>query len=497
MIRFEHYFNKSVSIALTCTIGLVVAYFLYELASYLLIDYPFNQYEPEVIMDSWGLAHGQDLYPARSIGPIAGLYAPLYHIVVAFFFQFLPETLLTARLVSISSLFVGMYFIKKTTSELPFPALLAFLGILIWHPIIAEFDFHAKPDSFSVLLGMASVYFLIKSETISWRAILVSALFSALAISTKQSMLFVPVGIGLALLISRNYKAVFNFSFSFLLITAGLWSVFTYTLGPDLWYYVFVQPGSFQMRWGSIFINFWSIQSNLPWLILLGLIPVFIKQHSLPKPFLLLLCVSLFALPASVLTASKGGGLTNAYQPFFYFLTWTLLSAVAYQWKKGLNLEDWVLKNKIWAKALLILIIWFTLRPNIPSIITSVNHRLNVHASYEKLAETLRENQGIVYVPMDNYLSLKAGKPLRWSYKWQVETRLSAPNNPPQNHTSIALASDMVVTILNYDWTSDTKLESDLIKHGYKQLEVYKMDLFREYRLWKKPNPTEMDKMRD
>lgn len=492
MQRIEQYFNKFVSIALTCTIGLVAAYFLYELASYLLIDYPFNQYEPEVIMDAWGLAHGQDLYPARSIGPIAGLYAPLYHIVVAFFFQFLPETLLTARLVSISSLFLGMYFIKKTTPELPFAALLAFFGILIWHPNISEFDFHAKPDSFSVMLGMASVYVLIKSETISWRAILLSALFSALAISAKQSMLFVPVGILFALLLRKDYSAVFNFSLTFVLITAGLWSVFTYTLGSDLWYYVFVQPGSFSMRWGSIFINFWAIQNTLPWLILLGLIPVFIKQHSFPKPFLFLLSISLFALPASVLTASKGGGLTNAYQPFFYFLTWTLLSGIALQWKNGLQFQEWILKNKVWAKSLLILLIWFTLRPNIPSIITSVKHRLNVHFNYEMLTESLRENQGTVYVPMDNYLSLKAGKPLRWSYKWQVETRLSKPNNPPQNHTSIALKSDWVVTILNYDWTSDTKLESDLIKNGYEQQSVYKMDLFREYRLWKKPSQQKM-----
>jgi hypothetical protein len=86
---------------------------------------------------------------------------------------------------------------------------------------------------------------------------------------------------------------------------------------------------------------------------------------------------------------------------------------------------------------------------------------------------------------MDNYLSLKVGKPLRWSYKWQVETPLRKPNRPEKDHTSIALESDWVVTVKNNDWTSDTRLESVLAKNGFIQIKEYPVTLSQTYRLWK------------
>lgn len=483
----EQHFRKWTQLGLQATIGLFVLYFLSEMAVYLLIDFPFNQYEPEVMLDAWALSKGMDLYPAREVGPPAGLYAPFYHIVTALFFQILPDSLLTARLVSILAMLGSVWLIKQHSKNLPQAWLWAFFAIFIWHPNISTFDMHAKPDSLSVFLGMFSVFWALQTEQKRMYWIL-AALSSALAVATKQSMLFVPAGIGLALLLQRDWIKLMQFSLFFLGFSAGIWWLFSLFLGDGLWFYVFVQPGTFRMRWAGTFINFWYIQSPVIWWLVLLSIPVYLAQKVWDKSYVLLLSVTLLALPASVLTASKGGGLANAYQPFFYFMSWIFLYVIAQNWAENWKLSNWITPQQTTATFGLVILLWFTLRPNIPSIVYSFKYRYQQWKHYEYLADKLAKEPGTVYVPMDNYLSLKAGKPIRWSYKWQVETPMRGLQSfPKENSFTLAEKSDWVVTIDNGDWTSDTELEKQLQRKGFEQVEQLQMGQIRSYRLWKKP----------
>jgi hypothetical protein len=477
-------FNKLVSLLFKMTIGFFSMYFLYEIASHLLLDFPLNAYEPEVIMDSWAVSQGKELYPLRTVGPIAGLYAPLYNIVIAFFFQFLPNTLLTARLISILSLLISGWMVSKSLKNLPYAGIIGLFSILIWHPSLLNFDMHAKPDSFSVLIGIASAFVVISKKT--YQGIIISALLASLALAAKQSMAFVPVGIGLAFLIQKEWKNTIVFSIAFLSSTALLWFVLFKTMGPDMWFYVFVQPGSFQMHWAGAIINFWNIQSSLFWLISLILIPIVLKQKRFDWELIVVLCISLIALPASVLTASKGGGMVNAYQPFYYFSTWLCLLLVDKQWFEGLGLNKWYLEFTSYLQWVLIIVLFISVRPNLPSILYSIPQRIETHRQYSSLVNDIQFDGGFVYAPMDNYVTLKAGKPIRWSYKWQIETRLTNDFNPGKNHTSIALKSDLVVTVLNESWTSDTKLEANLSKNGFEKMKSYPVFLGQVYNLWKK-----------
>ncbi|TNE70722.1 hypothetical protein EP331_11340 [bacterium] len=479
-------FQKLTHVLFQTTLGLFVLYFLYEIAAALLIDFPFNQYEPEVVIDAWALSNGMDVYPSRAIGPPAGLYAPFFHIVVAAFFQVLPNTLLTARLVSVLSVLGASWVLFSTIKTLPKAGIVSFIAILMWHPLISMFDLHAKPDSLAVALGMLSVWFVLKEKS-GFKELVFAALLSALTVATKQSMLFVPVGIGLALLLFREWKSVLIFGVLFLGFSVVLWWIFSLTLGPDLWFYVFVQPGTFRMRWAGVFINFYMIQSPLPWFLLLMSIPVYIKQKRFSKRYILLFVVSVLALPASVLTASKGGGLSNAYQPFFYFMIWNFLIMISEQWKQGLELETWFKRYPDVAKFSIAVLLVLTIQPNLPSVITAPIYHFQQWKNYEALADKIREKGGSVYVPMDNYLSLKAGSPIRWSYKWQLETSMrDVERKNDENSFSLALKSDQVVTIDNGDWTSDTQLVKKLERNGYHQIESYQMGQIRTYTLWNK-----------
>jgi hypothetical protein len=478
--------KRLLNLIFKAVVGFFLLFFLYETTSFLLVDFPFNMYEPEVIMDSWAVSQGQYLYPLRTVGPIAGLYAPLYNIVIAFFFQFLPNTLLTARLISVLSLLFAVGMIFKSIKNLPFAGILSIFAIFMWHPALLNFDMHAKPDSFSVMLGMASTFVLISKRSI--KTILLAAFLSALALAAKQSMAFVPVGIGLALLIQKDWKNVFLFGVSFLVLTGALWFVLFKTMGPDMWFYVFVQPGTFKMYWAGTIINFWYIQYTLIWLAVLVLFPVLMYQKQLTWDIILVFSVTILAMPACVLTASKGGGMVNAYQAFFYFSSWLALLMIDKQWKSGLNIQNRVVKNEYLTQWILILVLFFTVKPNFPSIILSIPQRLETHKQYSALINDIQKDGGTIYAPMDNYVSLKAGKPIRWSYKWQIETPLTKDNNPGKNHVNLALASDLVVTVHNADWTSDTKLEVILQQNGYSKLHSYPLTLSQTYFLWKKSN---------
>ncbi|NCP83535.1 MAG: hypothetical protein GW823_01280 [Bacteroidetes bacterium] len=477
-------FNKLVSLLFNLTIGFFSLFFLYEMASHLLLDVPLNAYEPEVIMDSWAVSQGKELYPLRTVGPIAGLYAPLFNIVVALFFQVFPNTLLTARLISILSLIISGWLISKSIKNLPFAGIIGLFSILIWHSNLLNFDMHAKPDSFSVLLGMASAFAVIQKKI--YQRIIISALIASFALAAKQSMAFVPVGIGLAFLVQKEWKNTLVFSLAFLSSTVLLWFVLGKTMGPDLWFYVFIQPGSFKMNWAALLINFWYIQYSLFWLASLVLIPIVVKQKRVDWEIKVIFCISLFALPACVLTVSKGGGMVNAYQAFYYFSTWLCILLFDKQWNVGLNLKHIVDKYPSQVQWGLSIILFISVHPNFPSIILSVPQRIEMHKQYSTLVDDIQSSGGTVYAPMDNYVTLKAGKPIRWSYKWQVETRLSKEINPGKNHTSIALESDLVVTVLNESWTSDTKLEASLAKNGFKKIKSYSLNLGQEYNLWKK-----------
>ena len=479
------------SIQKICTLFLVALlsffglYALYEIVCFLWIDFPFNYYESEVITDAIAFHRGNPLFPARSEGPWGGLYAPFYHFVLSFLFFFFPETITTGRLVSILSMLVSAWFIYKSIKNLPFKAVWAFVAIFVWHQSLLMFDMHAKPDSLGTMLGMAALFVLVTNEW-TWKMLLLSALFSVLSVSTKQSMLFIPAGIGLALLIHLKWRELIQFSTFFVGGTVVLWTIFHFTTGPDMWYYVFVQPGTFKMRWGGLLFNIWDINNILPWLLTIPFIPkIFAERRENPSSILFLMVV-LLAIPACVLSATKGGGQSNSFQPFFYIATWFFLFLLSEQWNKDYEFyASFKSSTSAWILSIFVLIL-FTWQPNVPSIITSLKFRKSAHQNYSTLIKDIRANEEPAYCAIDNYLHIKAGNPLRWSVKWESETLRNNLDNKPKTHSNvIALQHSQVVTIHFLSWVKELVLEEKLQRNGYTLVKTYPMDQLREYRLWR------------
>jgi hypothetical protein len=472
-------------------LGIVSAYGLWEIAHMLLIDFPFNFYEAEVVGDAWRLAQGDAMYPLLEEGPYGGLYAPGYHFLLAGFFSLLPDTMVTARLTSVLSVLLIAWLIIRTENpkNKGIWYLTAFVSLIIWHNTLAQFDLHAKPDTFGVLLSVTALYFAIKtSHKQHWKLAVLSGLFIAAGVITKQTNLFIlPPVLGFFLL-KKEYRTSFYIFLSFVLSSALLWFIASLTTGPEIWFYVFEQPGAFRMRWGVVGDSIWYIIDQ-PLILIYGgiFVAYFLKKRLTSADYLIFFSV-IFAWPACVLSASKGGGLSNSYQPMYYLVSYglmlfamrsSLFRNFTEQKERTARETTW-----LWSLALVLLI---TVHINPVSNITTTDWRWNAQHNYEYLADRLEQMEGQIYVPFDNYLTIKAENPLIWSRKWEVETNMSkAEHHPERSSTAIALESAAVVTITHFGWNDESKLEQKLRQHNFKKDTTLTMDQLREYHLWLK-----------
>lgn len=486
---WEDFLTDNAHRAWWLALGIVSAYGIWEIAHMLLIDFPFNYYEAEVVGDAWRLSKGEAMYPLLEEGPYGGLYAPGYHFLLAGFFTLLPDTLITARLTSVLSILLIAWLIIQTENPSHKPAwfLTAFASLIIWHNALVQFDLHAKPDTFGVLLSISALYFAIKSaRSADWKLVLISGFFIAAGVITKQTNLFILPPLLVFFLLKKELRLSGILLGSFVISSAVLWFIAAMTTGPEIWFYVFDQPGAFRMRWGVVGDSIWNILDQ-PLVYLYGALVLwnFLKEKLTSADYLIFFSV-LFAWPACVLSASKGGGLANSYQPLFYLISYGLL-LFAMRSQLFSNLSD--IKNRthfdtaiLWTLALVMLI---TVHINPVSSLTTTDWRWNAQQNYEYLADRLKEVDGQIYAPYDNYLTIKAGKPLIWSRKWEVETDMTKAEHHPKNSSvSIAFESAAVVTITHFDWNNERDLEQRLQKNSFIKDTTLPMDQLREYHLW-------------
>lgn len=470
--------------------GLAIVYGLAEVLFYLWVDYPFNKYEPEVAMEAWRLSHGEPIYTPLDSGPYAGLYAPLFQLTGALFYLVFSESITLLRLISIASLAAIAFFgwklaPRQTWWQLLFAAVL----IVIWHNRVVQFDMHAKPDSFAIMLGIAALLPFIlhnKIRTASW---LISALLAALAFAAKQPMLLFVAGIGFALLLHNRWKDALLFGFAFLAVSGVLWWLLSILTGKEIVFYTLIQPGGFDIpaaRLGnaalSILNNWW-----LPIALLLMLRRWVNDNWHLTDT--LLLCSLLFAYPASILTAAKGGGLANGYMPFYYLLALIIVRNFQIEalWRVA-KLSKLPRKfSESWRAAFAVylgLAIFLTLGINPASYITSWQYRITAYHNYEQLTSGLKNTEGDVYAPMDNYLTLKIGRPWYWSAKSEQDLGAVKPDIK-RRYRAKAITSDYTVSVSWNDWYQADAMERDLTEAGYTVIKELPMEQGVTYRIWK------------
>ena len=473
------------------TVWTVTGLFLIgEILSYLLLDYPFNDYEPEVIMEAWRLSEGDIIYMNPEQGPHAGIYAPLTQLVLAGLFQILPSSLLVARLLSFFSLLlVGYMSVRWAKARSMAHILFIFTMIFIWHEKLLHFELHGKPDSFAILLVITAAYFIYKfwnhNGKVAYLAL--SALAMALSVAAKQNMLFALPAILLALLLYRANKSGILYIGYFVLFSAAIWSALYVITGSYLFYYTFDLPGEFPFRWARLFSGSYQLFGNLWIAAAAGAFTYRWYKEKLNFGDTLLLLLLLFAWPACIMTFAKGGGLSNAFLPFYLLLS--IYVTIHLPWGRlwG-NTRRHLLAitpfSRYYTGGLLLLILAMltTVQINPPGLITTYQHRFQAKQKYNELVEDLKATPGGLYAPFDNYLSLRAGKPLWYSRKNQRDLSITGIT-PEVGYREIALNYINVVT--THKSYAQNSIEQFLRNNNYYLVKKYPTQQSFTYYWWK------------
>lgn len=461
---------------------LVLSYGIVEWVIYLTIDFPFNFFESEIVVDSWDFSRGNYLYPSREIGPYGGLYSPGVHLILAFLFQIMPTTIITARFVSFVAMGIIIYVIWKqcTQNNSLLTLSLSAAAILMWHSRLLHFDMHGKPDTAGTLFIILTLAALLTYYNSNFKNtyLIYSLIFLILSVVFKQNNLFVLPPVLLFLFFSGKLKEAAIYLLSFILLIIPLFMLLASITGPDFYFYLFQQPASYGMRWGVLGDGITHALYTFPFFIFAMTLLYKYFNKEWDKSDTLFLLFILFSYPAVVLSAAKGGGLSNSYQPLFYILSFYLIYNLDYYYQK---------LSHSFTQTTLALVLLLTAHINPISFVTSVFYRYRASTNYTMLIKELQHNSGTIYSGFDNYLSLKAGKPINWSAKWEIETADKGKKLPKESYHSLALESDQVVTIYHYSWANEFELEKKLVENGYLPTHKMEMDQLRSYTLWRKP----------
>jgi hypothetical protein len=470
-------------------------YLISEMIMHLWISQPVNFYEPEIAMDAYRLSEGLSIYPAFQTGPFGGLYAPFYQMISSLFFVIGLDHLQLLRAISIVSMLVSGWLIWKTThpnQPIHWTAILPLLLVLIWHNDVVRFDMHGKPDAFAALWMIAGIYFMLDRQKLrsDIHSLVYAMVAFTLAFATKQTMLFVLPPLLLTLVIHQGWKRGIQAGLLFLTLNVMIWPLLWWLTGPEMWFYVFKQAGVFPYRWGNLFKSAFKVLTQPLVLTALGTLIWRLYRKTWTADLTLLSLLLLFAYPAGVITAIKSGGMANAHLATYWlagFIIW-----------KALPLSDWLDQwYKLGASALdrsarfglatlsLLLFLQLGIRPY--AWLKSFQYRLHGDQQYEQLADRLQQADGQVYCPWDNYLTLKAGKPLVWSQKWEMETGLHGIRSRT-NYLDIMRSSSYVVDVRT-GAKRNTDVDGFLRKQNFTHLKSFAIGQSLTYHLWKAPEP--------
>ena len=470
------------------SLGITGLYLSGELLFYLLLDYPFNLYEPEVAIEAWQLSQGKPIYNDPVTGPHAGLYAPFFQLTGALLFQLLPDSLSTLRAISATSLLlIGYVSWKHSAHHDTLQLLVGFLLVLMWHKSVNFFDLQAKPDSYAILWVTLSLFSGIwYGLTNQVRYALLSALCLVLALFTKQTMLFAFPPLFLTLFIHRSYKPAFIFTALFGLFVAAGWFLFRWTTGEFLSFYLFELPGTFQISFGRIAIAGYTLLST-PWFLLVLYLAgrQWLKGAWNSKDTALITSI-FFALPASIATFAKDGGASNAFLPFFVLCSVYLIGRLPIRaMLRGASFAGTTTTGRSTLLLLAAFLFVLTIQINPAHYISRFGNRVHAHNAYEELASKLSEAEGMIYSPYDNYLGMKVGHPVYRSYRSQRDLFYTGVR-PEQSIAEFALGFDHVVTMTIDKEGPESSISAVLKRNNYSYFSSFQMDQSRSYHWWKR-----------
>lgn len=469
-------------------IFMCVVFVVQQLVLFFFIDAPLNYYEPELVTEAWALSQGGLTHPPYETGPYSGLYAPFYQFFASLIFLVVSPSLLWMRFLSLIAVALCAEILHRFSGVQHWSSRpLWFFLLMMWHNTLVGFDMQGKPDSLAVLLIFMTIFSLSKflQYPKNPRFLVHSAVAAAFAVLTKQPALFVAAAAGTVLLVENRYRHLVQWIGIFAAVSVALWLVMVEICGPMLLTNAFVVPGQYKIRFGEMAQYANGAFGNIWFLLATGL---FIYRRSAGRwePVDTLLFSALFwSFPASLLTASKAGGMWNAFQPFFYLILAIIArnaSLILDLLRSRVNSD-----NRNYILLLTALAVFGTYRINIPSEITRTGQLLEYRRTYNRIAKELAADTAQIFIPMDNYLALKAGKPLNYSLKSELDVFPQFMKVPAYRHSlSIADQSTLVVTHRYAEWYKPDEFEEFLIRQGFQKEKTEQLDYNLSISFWRR-----------
>jgi hypothetical protein len=285
------------------------------------MNYPFELewIEGGMLQVVQRVVDGQAIYVSPSISYVPFLYPPVYFYLSAGVSLVLGVGFLPLRLVSFLASLVSLFVIFKIVQEETKNGWAAFFSACLFaacYRVTGAWLDVARVDSLFLAFSLVAIYFARGKASLAYS--LLSGLFSALAILTKQTALILAVPL-LLFLILRNWKH----GIAFLGAACGLLIPFTLIMDRQTggWYTYYVyELLSQQTEWLPLeFVNFWKndLIIHLPITILLSLFFLIDEFGKNKKRFLLWAFILTGAVAISFLSRVKIGGYENVLLPMY------------------------------------------------------------------------------------------------------------------------------------------------------------------------------------
>lgn len=293
----------------------------------------------------WAVAHGVNIYGTAQSGPFLGwIYGPMFPLYCA------PA----AWLGGLTAFATGAWLLNLLAALLPaavclraavrradvLPLLTLYLALLLCSPLTQKQFLFLHVDTLCIGFGLLACWSLSRAVGGAGAgSVIRAAVFTALAIATKQVGVGLGLGLSLWLVVNRRYALLGRY----LLWLAGLslffWSVCLVLVGTDRlifslwWYHVYNPTGS--TTWAELGAETWRVVAGAwPWL--LGFLVAW--RGSMRARVAnndgngggdlraALLWAALGVLPFGVLAASKVAGNINSVHSLNYLFVWLILA---------------------------------------------------------------------------------------------------------------------------------------------------------------------------
>lgn len=365
--------------------------------------FQFDVFEGKVLCEAYESSLSNYIYHDPDLPGAPTVYTPLYPLLIGLLLRFLPPLFLWGRVVS-AVCFIGIIVLSKKMfsnetgkNKVAFIAVIAAMVSTLW-----KTDWICvlhKPDAMSVFLWVSGLFLLVREKRFcdTTAAILIAGSFFV-----KQTAIFILPGVFIYLFLDKPRRAAIFFIIWF--VSWFMWCAIIYFWGGDhVFFYIFHRMRmklEYSFPLSQIIYYVLSLR-ELPFNMAGILIAVCgIANFWKIKSYRLLLCNIPFVYIGSVITAASWTAGANSMLPFY--VVGSILCGLAFSAVP----EFLHKKRELYLFLAILLVMQFDSK--MPYHVSKSLGKFD--KEFVELVKFLKKQEGSMYCPSDNVITLLAGK---------------------------------------------------------------------------------------